>query len=191
MKIIIYLILLLISNRCKNANYISDLSVNKMNENLNGRVNPSMGRTDTVMNLIGQSVNMNSSLYFSGLNEYARPYIFQKENGYTKLGNRLKDKATTAYNLGKLLDGDIVSALCGLIGGHPGVCKLLSVTELNKNEESELKKIVDKKAFEEFLTKRKIKPDVFYEKLYNERNNKIILKCIDSLSKAVPQIKQG
>ena len=81
-----------------------------------------------------------------------------------------------------MIDGDIASAICGLLGGG-AVCELLSVKPLNQDEETEIKKIRTKFEFEYFLKNKGIKPEDFYLNLWLNKNNEPIIDRLAFLKK--------
>ena len=87
---------------------------------------------------------------------------------------------STVKDFKALIDGDIASALCSLLGGGT-VCELLSVTPLNEGEEDAIKEIKTKFEFEYFLKNKGINLDDFYLKLWLNKNNETIVNRLDFL----------
>ena len=90
--------------------------------------------------------------------------------------------ANTVKDFKALIDGDVVSSICSLLGGGP-VCELLSVKQLNEDEEAEIKGIKTKFEFEYFLKNKGIKPEDFYLKLWLNKNNETIVDRLAFLKK--------
>lgn len=114
-------------------------------------------------------------IYSASLNLFG-----QNSSKILKLEKALEN-AQKAKDFKDLIDGDIASSICSLIGGNPVVCGVLSVDKLNANEDEELKKIKSKYEFDNFLKSKGINPEDFYNKLFEERWNSKVQDRLDFL----------
>ena len=94
------------------------------------------------------------------------------------------ETASTIKDFKDLIDGDIASSICSLLGGGP-VCELLSVKPLNGHEKQELTDAKSKYDLEQFLIKKGIDPDEFYKKLLQQKNSETIQSRLNFLKRKI------